>query len=194
MAERGITVSYETVRQWCLTFGPVYARKIRKRQGPRGDRWFLDDVVVSIQGKRRYFWRAVDQGGDLIEILVQSSKDTKAAKRFFRKALRSQSQVPIEITTDKLRRYAAAKRDVLPSVMHCQEQYANNRAEVSHEPTREQERQIRGFRSDAQAQRFLSVHGQYNNLFRLSRHLLRAENYRELRSRAFQTWSQVTCA
>ncbi len=128
----------------------------------------------------------------MIEILVQSRKDTKAAKRFFRKALRSQSQVPIEITTDKLRSYAAAKRDVLPSVMHCQEQYANNRAEVSHESTREQERQMRGFRSDAEAQRFLSVHGQCNNLFRVGRHLLRAENYRDLRSRAFQTWSQVT--
>ena len=194
MAERGVTVSYETVRQWCLTFGPVYDRKIRKCQSSRGDRWFLDEVIVSIQGKRRYLWRAVDQDGDLIEILVQSRKHTKAAKRFFRRALLSQSQVPIEIATDKLRSYAAAKRDVFPSVIHCQEPYANNRAEVSHKLTREQERQMRGFRSDAQAQRFLSVHGQYNNLFRLGRHLLRAENYRELRSRAFQTWSQVICA
>ena len=194
LAERGVTVSYETIRQWCLTFGPDYARRIRQHQGPRGDCWFLDEVVVSIQGKRRYLWRAVDQDGDLIEILVQKRKDTKAAKRFFRKALRSQTAVPIEITTDKLRSYASAKREVMPSVPHCQDHYANNRAEVSHEPTREQERQMRGFRSDGHAQRFLSVHGQVNNLFRLGRHLLRAKNYRELRSRAFLTWSEVTCA
>ena len=194
LAERGVTVSYETIRQWCLRFGPDYARRIKKRQGPRGDGWFLDEVVVSIQGKRRYLWRAVDQDGDLIEILVQKRKDTKAAKRFFRKALRSQTQVPIGITTDKLRSYASAKRDVMASVPHCQDQYANNRAEVSHEPTREQERQMRGFRSDGQAQRFLSVHGQYSNLFRLGRHLLKAEHYRELRSGALMTWSQVTCA
>ncbi len=194
LSERGISVSYETIRQWCVTFGPDYARRIRKHKGPRGDRWFLDEVVVSIQGKRRYLWRAVDQDGDLIEILVQDRKDTRAAKRFFRKALRSQFSVPIEITTDKLGSYAAAKREVMPSVPHCQDQYANNRAEVSHEPTREQERQMRGFRSDGHAQRFLSVHGQVNNLFRLGRHLLRAKNYRELRSRAFLTWSEVTWA
>jgi putative transposase len=193
LAERGITLSYETVRQWCHTFGPQYARRIKKRQGPRGDRWFLDEVVVSIQGKRRYLWRAVDQDGDLIDVLVQKRKDTRAAKRFFRKLLRSQTEVPIEITTDKLRSYAAAKRDVMPSVAHCHDQYANNRVEVSHEPTREQERQMRGFSSDGHAQRFLSVHGQVNNLFRLGRHLLRAKNHRVLRERAFETWSQVTC-
>ena len=185
LAERNVTVSYETIRQWCLTFGPEYARRIKKSQGPQGDRWFLDEVVI--QGKRRYLWRAVDQDGDLSEILVQKRKDTKAAKRFFRKALRSQTAVPIEITTDKLRSYVSAKREVMPSVPHCQDHYANNRAEVSHEPTREQERQMRGFRSDGHAQRFLSVHGQVNNLFRLGRHLLRAKNYRELRSRAFLT-------
>jgi putative transposase len=109
------------------------------------------------------------------------------------KFLRSQTELPIEITTDKLRSYAAAKRDVMPSVPHCHDQYANNRVEVSHEPTREQERQTRGFRSDGHAQRFLIAHGQVNNRFRLGRHLLRAKNYRVLRKRAFQTWSQVTC-
>ena len=193
LAERGVTVSYETIRQLCLTFGSDYALLIKKHQGPRGDRWFLDEVVVSIRGNRRYLWRAVDQDGDLIEILVQKRKDTNAAKRFFRKALRSQLQPPIEITTEKLRSYAAAKGEVMPSVPHCQNQYANNRADVSHEPTREQERQLRGFRSDEHAQRFSSVHGQCNNLFRIGRHLLKAAHYRELRLRAFQTWSRLTC-
>jgi putative transposase len=193
LAERGVSVSYETIRQWCRNFGPRYARRIKKRQGPRGDRWFLDEVVVNIQGKRRYLWRAVDQDGDLIDILVQKRKDTQAARRFFRKLLRSQTEVPVEITMDKLRSYVAAKRDVMPSVAHCHDQYANNRAEVPHEPTREQERQIRGFRSDGHAQRFFSAHGQINNLFRLGRHLLRSKNCRVLRERAFETWSQVTC-
>ncbi len=130
----------------------------------------------------------------MLDILVQKRKDTQAAKRFFRKLRSALGQVPIEITTDKLRSYAAAKRELMSSVPHCQDQYANNRVEVSHEHTREQERQMRGFRSDGQAQRFLSVHGQCHNLFRPGRHLLRATNYRVLRSRAFQTWSQVTCA
>ena len=147
-----------------------------------------------MQGKRRYLWQAVEQDGDLIEILVQKRKDTQADKRFFRKALRSHKQLPIEIITDKLRSYASATRETMPSVQHCQEQYANNCAEVSHEPTREQERQMRGFRSDGHAQRLLSVHRQCNDLFRLGRHLLRAKSYRRLRSGAFQTWSQVACA
>ncbi len=124
-----------TIRQWCRTFGPGYARQIKKRLGPCGDRWLPDEVAVSIQGQRRYLWRAVDQDGDLIEILVQKRKDTQAAKRFFRKMLRSQTQAPIEITTDKLRSYAAAKRELMPSVPRCQDRYANNRVEVSHVST-----------------------------------------------------------
>ena len=191
LAERGITVSYETIRQWCATFGPHYARRIRKSSGPRGDCWFLDEVTVSIQGQRRYLWRAVDQDGDVIEILVQKRKDTRAAERFFTKLLKSQSQTPLEFTTDRLGSYRAAKRQVMPSVPHCQDRYANNRAEVSHQHTREQERQMRGFRSDGQAQRFLAVHGQFHNLFRQGHRLLRATNYRTLRSRAFETGSVV---
>ena len=194
LAERGISVFYETLRQGCASFGPSYARQIKRRRGPRGERWSLDEGVVTVEGQRRYLWRAVVQDGDLIDILVQQRKDTQAAKRVFRKVLGSQTQPPIEITTDNLRRYAAAKRDVLSSVSHCQDRYANNRAEVSHEPTREQARPMRGFRADGQAQRFLSVHGQCNNLFRLGRHLLAAPNYRMMRQVAFRTWSQVTCA
>ena len=131
---RRMSVSYETIRQWCKTSGPQFARRIKKRQGPRGDRWFLYEAVVNIQGKRRYLWRAVDQDGDLIDILVQKRKNTQAARRFFRKLLRSQTEVPIEKTTDKLRNYAAAKRDVMSSVPHCHDQYAYNRIEVSMNP------------------------------------------------------------
>ena len=194
MAERNVIVSYESIRQWRATFGLDYARRLRKRSGPGGDRWFLDEMTVSIQGKCQYLWRAVDQDGDVLDILVQSRKDKRAAKRFFRKLLKDQERTPLEMTTDKLRSYAAAKREIMPSVDHCQDQYANNRAEVSHEHTREQERQMRGFASSGHAQRFLSVHGQVQNLFRVGRHLLRAANYRLLRGRALATWQEVTCA
>ena len=130
----------------------------------------------------------------MVDVFLQTRRDGKAAKRFFKRLLKRHGGEPRKIVTDKLRSYGVAHRELIPEEIHDTSQYANNRAEVSHEPTREQERQMRGFRSDAQAQRFLSLHGQYHNLFRLGRHLLRAENYRELRSRAFQTWSQVTCA
>jgi len=141
-----------------------------------------------------YLWRAVDQDGNLIDVLVQKRKDKRAAKRFFRKMLKHQGATPTRIATDKLRSYGAAKREVMPSVIHCQDRYANNRAEVSHQPTRQQEHQMRRFKSMKQAQRFLSVHGAVNNLFQLGRHLLRACHYRMFRTKAFSEWQQVTCA
>ena len=125
---------------------------------------------------------------------MQKRKDKRAAQRFFRKLLTGQRQMPIDITTDKLPSRGAAKREVMPSVAHRTDKYANNRAEVPHEHTREQERQMRGFKSDGHAQRFLAVHGQVNNLFRLARYVLHAMNYRVLRARAFADWSQVAYA
>ena len=193
LAERGVIVSYESVRRWCMTFGLDYARVLRKRQGRLGDTWHMDEVFITINGQRHYLWRAVDQDGDVIDILVQSRKDKQAAKRFFRKLLKGQGCSPNRMVTDKLPSYGAAKRDLMPSVIHCQERYANNRAEVSHEHTREQERQMRRFKSPGQAQLFLSVHSQVHNLFRVGRHLLRAANYRVLRAQAFQSWQEVTC-
>jgi len=189
LAERNVIVSYESIRQWCATFSLDYARRLRKRRGPGGDRWFLDEVTVSIRGEHQSLWRAVDQDGDVLDILVQSRKDTRAAKRFFRKLLKGQRRIPNELITDKLRSYAAAKREMMPCIVHCQIKSANNRAEVS----REQERQLRGVASPAQAQRFLSVHGRVHNLFRVGRHLLRAANYRVLRGRAFAAWQEAAC-
>lgn len=195
LAQRGVIVSYETIRQWCAHFGPIYARKLRKRQGRAGDVWYLDDVyIVTVRGERRYLWRAVDQDGDVIDILVQKRNDKQAAKRFFRKQLKGEGGSPRRMVTDKLKSYAVAKRELMPSVVHCQDRYANNRAEVSHEPTREQERQMRGFKSPGQAQRFLSVYGRVLNLFRVARHLMCAAHYRVFRARAFCTWQAVTCA
>ena len=194
LSERGIRVSYESIRQWCDNFGPSYASTLKKRGGKLGDTWFLDEVFVKIRGELHYLWRAVDQDGDTIDILVQRRRNKKAAIRFYRKLLKGQSFSPIRVTTDKLKSYAAAHREVMPSVIHSTQQYENNRAELSHEPTRQRERQMRRFKSAGQAQRFLVVHGVVGNLFRLGRHLIRATHYREFRSRAFCEWQQVTCA
>ena len=194
LAERGILVSYETIRQWCRKFGPEYARRLKRRQGRLGDTWHLDELFVNIRGEQHYLWRAVDQDGDVIDILVQPRRDRRAAERFLRKLLKGQGREPRRLVTDKLRSYTAAHRTIMPSVAHDTSQYANNRAEVSHEPTRQRERGMRRFKSMAQAQRFLSVHGFIQNLFRVGRHLLRATNYRILRARAFVVWNTVTCA
>jgi putative transposase len=194
LAERGIIVSYETIRQWCRKFGPEYARKLRYRQGRLGDAWHLDELFVNIGGRRHYLWRAIDQDGDVIDLLVQRHRSARAAKRFFRKLLKGQGSEPRWLITDKLRSYGAAHRSVMPSVEHVTVRYANNRAEVSHQPTRQRERQMRKFKSAAHAQRFLSVHGVVQNLFRLGRHRLRSANYRTLRGRTFAVWTEVTGA
>ena len=194
LAQRGVIVSYEAIRQWCQTFGPAYARTLRRRRGQLGDTWYLDELFVTIQGRQQYLWRAVDEDGDVIDILVQARRDRHAATRFFRRLLKKQGRTPRRLVTDKLPSYAAAHRTVMPSVVHRTGQYENNRAEVSHQPTRQRERQMRRFRSAAHAQRFLSVHGLVRNLFRVGRHLLRTAHHRLLRTRSFLVWDAVTCA
>ena len=185
LAQRGVTVTYETIR---------HARRLRRRRGRLGDTWHLDEVFVTIQGRQQYLWRAVDEDGDVLDILVQAHRNRRAAVRFFRTLLKTQGRIPRRLITDQLRAYAAAGRTVMPSVVHVTDQYANNRAEVSHQPTRQRERQMRRFKSAAQLQRFASVHGIVQNLFRVSRHLLRSAHHRLLRTRAFVEWDAVTCA
>ena len=192
LAKGGITVTHETIRQCCRKFGPEYARKLNRRQGRFGDVWHLDEVFVKIAGEQHYLWRAVDQDGDLIDILVQKYRNARAAKRFFRKLLKGQGSTPWQLVTDRLGSYGAAHRDLMPSVDHNTDRYANNRAEVSHQPTRQRERKMRGFKSAAQAQRFLSVHGVIRNLFNLGRHQLSSANYRLLRERSFKEWNAAT--
>ena len=194
LAERGVIVTYEAIRQWCRTFGLDYARRLRCRLGRMGDTWYLDEVFVKIQGRLQYLWRAVDEDGDVIDILVQSRRNRRAAIRFFRKLLKRQGREPRRLITDKLRSYSAAHRTVMPSVVHSIRRYENNRAEVSHQPIRQRERQMRRFKSAAHLQRFASVHGVVQNLFRVGRHLLRAVHYRLLRTRSFGIWDAVTCA
>jgi len=154
----------------------------------------LDEVFIKIRGELHYLWRAVDQDGDTIDILMQKRRNKRAAKRFFRKLLKSQCWSPRRVTTDKLKSYSAAHREVMPSVVPSTEQYENNRAELSHEPTRLRERQMRRFKSAGQAQRFLVVHGLVGNLFRLGRHLICATHFREFRAKAFSEWQQATYA
>ena len=150
-------VTHETIRQWCAKFGPVYAAGLRRRQPRPGDKWHLDEVFLTINGRRHYLWRAVDQDGNVLDILVQPRRDAKAAKRFFRKLLTKQCRVPRVLVTDKLRSYQAAHRAVMPSVEHRQSRYLNNRAENSHQPTRQRERAMKRFRTPGAAQRFLAV-------------------------------------
>ena len=194
LAERGVTVSYETIRHWCRKIGTEYARTLKRRERRLGDTWHLDELFVNIQGQRQDLWRAVDQDGDVIDILVQPRRDRRAAERFSRRLLNGQGGEPRRLVTDKLRSYSAARRDVMPSVRHDTSRYANNRAEVSHQSTRQRERQMRRFKSPEHAQRFLWVHGIIQNLFRPGRHLVSAANHRMLRDRSFRVWLQVTCA
>jgi len=191
MAKRGVAVTYETIRDWSQTFGGTYAKRLRSRAPRPGDRWHLDEVYLSINGKLQYLWRAVDQDGEVLDILVQPRRDRRAAKKFFRKLLRGLQYVPRVIVTDKLGSYAAARADVLPSVLHIHDKRANNRAESSHQPTRERERRMRGFKAPGHAQRFLATFGVIASFFRPGRHLLAAKNYREVMRRRFAQWAEV---
>ena len=157
-------------------------------------RWHVDELFIKIRGQHFYLWRAVDQDGDVIDILVTKRRDRGAATRFFRKMLQHQKRPPWQLVTDKLRSDGVAHREVFAAVMHRTGPYENNRAEVSHENTREQERQMRRFKSMAQAQRFLSVHGTVQNLFRVGRHHLKAHPHQLLRDRAFSDWREMTWA
>jgi putative transposase len=191
LAARGVVVSYETIRDWSQRFGRLFANTLKRRRPRRGDKWLPDEVFIRIRGKLHYLWRAVDQDGHVLDILVQSRRTAKAAKRFFRKLPTGLQYGPRVIVTDKLRSYDSAKRGILPGVEHRQSRYLSNRAEVSHQPTRRRERQTQRLRSAHHAQRFLSNHSWIHNHFLLRRHRLSANDYRTARDSAFATWRDV---
>jgi putative transposase len=191
LAERGITVSREAIRLWCIKFGAIYTRRLKRKHNGYGDTFCIDEVFVKINGKQHYLWRAVDQDGEIVDVFLQAKRDGAAAKRFFKRLLRSYGGVPRKIVTDKLRSYGVAHRELIPDVIHDNSQYANNRAEQSHEATRVRERGMRRFESIGQAQRFVTAHAAVHNLFNLSRHLVRAQHYRDLRVSAFAEWSRA---
>ena len=165
LAERGITVSYETIRLWCIKFGTLYTRRLRRKHRGYGDTFFSDEVFVEINGKQRYLWRAVDQDGEVVDVYLQAKRDGATANRFFKRLLRNSGDEPRKIVTDKPASYGIAHREVIPESVHVNNQYANNRAEQLQEVTRVRERGMREFKSVGQAQKFLATHAAVYNLF-----------------------------
>lgn len=188
LAERGVIVSYESIRVWCQRFGAQVAASIRRDRPAPTDKWHLDEVVISIRGQKHWLWRADDTNGDVLEILVQSRRNAHAAKRFLRKLVRRWG-VPRVIVTDKLRSYSVAVRGLCPSVEHRSHKGLNNRSEASHRHIRRREKIMGRFKSSRQVQRFLSVHDQTATLFRPKRHCLSAVSYRQSRADAFSLWN-----
>ena len=191
LAERGIIVTRESIRLWCIKFGALYARRLKRKNRGYGDTFYIDEVFVKINGKQHYLWRALDQDSEVVDVYLQATRDGAGAKRFFKRLLRNRNGEPRKIVTDKLRSYGFAHRALIPEAIHSTKQYENNRAEQSHEATRVRERGVRKFKSVRQAQKFLSAHAAVSNLFNLGRHLIRAQHYRDLRVSAFNYWSRA---
>ncbi|AUY53775.1 IS6 family transposase [Streptomyces sp. CB01881] len=194
MFKRGIEVSHETIHQWTRRFGAAYANALRRRRPKPGDKWHLDEVFVRINGVQKYLWRAVDQDGIVLDILLQNRRDESAARRFFRKPMKKTRSVPRVVVTGRLRSYGAAHRTVMPSVGHRSHRGLNNRAENSHQPTRQRERAMKGFRSVGRAQRFLAAFSAIPPRFRPRRHLFTATDYRTEMIIRFAVWDQITGA
>ncbi len=194
LSERGIDVSYETVRRWALKFGQTYAYRLRRFRSRSDVRWHLDEVFVTINGKRMYLWRAVDCEGEVLDILVQSRRNKKAALKLIRKLLKNQGFVPDTIVTDKLPSYGAALKDLGLSRRHDFGGRKNNRAENSHLPVRQRERRMQRFKSAGSAQRFLSTHAAVYNTFNVQRHLISRRTLRQFRGAAMSDWQTATSA
>ena len=185
LAERGLDISYETIRSWVLKFGPVIARRLQRQRRPRpSDRWHLDEMVVRIAGKRMYLWRAVDHEGEVLDMLVQPRRDTQAALRLMRKLLKKQGFAPKLLITDKLSSYGSAFRQLRLTCPHDRGLRKNNRAENSHQIVRRRERKMQRFKSSRSAQRFLNIHSAVHNTFNHQRHLISRSTLRIFRAEA----------
>jgi transposase-like protein len=185
LAERGLDVSYETVRRWVLKFGPTFARELRRRRPRPTSRWHLDEMAAVIAGRQFWLWRAVDDEGEVLDLLVQRRRDKAAATKLMRKLLKKHGFAPEVLVTDKLRSYGAAKSEIGLSARHEQGLRINNRAENSHQPVRRRERKMQRFKSPGSAQRFLSLHAVVHNTFNVRRHLTSRRTLRILRMEAF---------
>jgi putative transposase len=194
LAERGIAVSYETVRRWVNHFGPMVAAHLRKRRPKPHATWHLDEVYLKIDGRMVYLWRAVDAEGEVLDVLVQSKRNKHAALKLMRKLLKKYAFAPKRLVTDDLRSYAPAARDLGIEHLHERGRWRNNRAENSHQPTRRRERKMQRFKSAGSAQRFLSAHAAVYNTFNVQRHLTSAQSHRVLRAAAMTTWREVVAA
>jgi putative transposase len=194
MLQCGVIVSYATVRRWCVKFGQAYADGLRRRRPHPGDTWHLDEVCIKINGVQKYLCRAGDQDGTVLDIFVQNRRDKAAARRFFRRLMKKTQTVPRVIVSDKLRSYGAAHREIMPSVEHRSYKELNNRAKNSHQPTRQRERAMKGFRSVGGAQRFLSAFSGISPHFRPRRHLMTTPDHRFEMATRFTIWDQITGA
>jgi transposase-like protein len=194
LAERGLDVSYETVRRWVVKFGPLFARELSHRRPRPTPRWHLDEMAVIIAGKQFWLWRAIDDEGEVLDLLVQRRRDRGAAVKLMRKLLKKQGFAPTVLVTDKLRSYGAARSELRLAARHEQGLRLNNRAENSHQPVRRRERKLQRFKSPGSAQRFLSVHAAVYNTFNIQRHLINRNSLRALRAQAMRTWQVGTAA
>lgn len=194
LAERGIDASYESVRRWVGKFGPAFARNLRRLRPRPSGTWHLDEMVISIQGRHCYLWRAVDDEGEVLDMLVQPKRDKAAALKLMRRLIKKQGFVPTVVVTDKLRSYAAAFRDLRLTARHEQGLRANNRAENAHRPVRRRERKMQRFKSPGSAQGFLSSFSAVYNTFNLDRHLISRRTLRRFRAEAADAWQQATAA
>ncbi len=193
LAQRGIDVSYETIRCWTKKFGPLIARRLKKRRPAPSPRWHLDEMVCWIDGRRMYLWRAVDDEGEVLDLVVQRRRDKEAALKLMGRLLRNQPVEPERITTDGLASYGAALRELgLTQVHRPGRLRENNRVENSHLPIRRRERQQQGFKSQASAQRFLSTHAVIYNTFNVQRHLISRPTLRRFRAEAQAAWTAAT--
>ncbi len=188
LAERGVTVSRETVRQWVNRFGRHFADCVKRERPDAGDKWHLDEVVIPIGGEKYWLWRAVDANGDVLDILVQKQRNAKAARRFLKRLI-DRFGAPRVVITDKLRSYTGPIRNLAPKAEHRAHKGLNNRIERSHRPTRKREKLMGRFKSPRQAQRFLAAHDQINTIFRPRRYRLSAISYRSARADAHGLWN-----
>ncbi len=194
LAERGIDVSNETIRRWFLKFGRLIAGNLRRSRPRPSPRWHLDEMVIKIGDRKYWLWRAVDDEGEVLDILVQRRRCARSARRLLRKLLKRQGFAPKRITTDKLKSYPAAIRQEGLSAVHDQGLRANNRAENSHLPVRRRERKQQRFKSPGSAQRFLSIHAAIQNAFYVQRHLLSRGIFKTFRAETFVVWRQSCLA
>jgi putative transposase len=188
LAERGIILSYETVRRWVNHFGPPIAAELRRRRPKPHTMWHLDEVYLKIDGRTAYLWRAVDAEGEVLDVLVQSKRNKRAALKLMRKLLKKYGFVPDKLVTDNLKSYTAAANDLGIANRHERGRWRNNRAENSHQPTRRRERMMQRFKSPGSAQRFLSTHAAAYNTFNVQRHLILARTHRAFRAAAMNVW------
>jgi putative transposase len=195
LGQRGVEVSYETIRCWTIKFGPQIAGNLRRRRQAPSPRWHLDEMVVKIGGKRMYLWRAVDDEGEVLDLVVQERRDTAAALKLLKRLLKNQPVEPEAIITDGLASYGSALREVDLAHLHRPGRLReNNRAENSHLPIRRRERKMQLFKSKASAQRFLTTHAAIYNTFYIQPHLISRPTLRRFRGEAHAAWSAATVA